>query len=100
MLIAPSVPAGTSAAFATTTPLGSFRVDTMGCGCPVGHAVNQPSGPPGTTVTLSEYAAAVGGSAQVPVNSGKLREVMAGRKGPLRGPPAKRVSTRRHGVTV
>src|SRR5208283_5043101 len=38
-LIAPSVPAGTIAAFATTLPSNEFRVETSGCACPVGHVL-------------------------------------------------------------
>jgi hypothetical protein len=39
MLIAPFVPAGTIAAFATTLPSDEFRVETMGCSESVGQAV-------------------------------------------------------------
>src|SRR5208283_5966959 len=38
-LIAPLVPAGTIAAFATTLPSNEFRVETSGCACPVGHVL-------------------------------------------------------------
>ena len=38
-VMAPFVPAGTIAAFATTAPSNEFRVETPGCGEPVGHAV-------------------------------------------------------------
>ena len=54
MLIAPFVPAGTMAAFATTLPSKEFRVETNGCTEPVGQVVRYDSGPPGTTVTLRE----------------------------------------------
>ena len=33
------VPAGTSAAFATTLPVQEFSVETFGCACPVGQVV-------------------------------------------------------------
>jgi len=62
---APPTPAGTIAAFATTVPRNEFRVETTGCGTPVGQIVkyaNAPEGftvpgnvaPVGTTVMLNE----------------------------------------------
>ena len=63
-LIAPFVPAGTTAAFAATAPLYEFSVDAFGIACPVGHVVRYPSGPGGTTVKFNEYAAALTGIPQ------------------------------------
>jgi len=63
MLIAPFVPAGTIAAFATTAPSHEFNVETNGRAEPSGQAVRKPSEPSGTTVTFIEYAAAVEGAA-------------------------------------
>jgi hypothetical protein len=52
--IEPPVPAGTSAALATTFPVKEFSVETNGRDCPVGDRVRKLSGPAGTTVTFSE----------------------------------------------
>jgi hypothetical protein len=53
-LAAPDVPAGTSAAFATTRPANELSVETRGRGAPVGHAVRNASGDAGATVTFIE----------------------------------------------
>ena len=52
--IAPPIPAGTSAALATTFPVNEFSVETKGRVSPVGDRVRKLSGPGGTTVTFSE----------------------------------------------
>src|ERR1700690_868429 len=98
-LIAPLVPAGTIAAFATTLPSNEFSVETNGCVAPVGHAVRYGNTPSGTTVTFNEYAAAVDGTEQPPAGSTNERTVCAASSGPPNAPCAPRVSTTRHGVS-
>src|SRR5690242_2584970 len=91
----PSVPACTITALAFVRP-SEFSVETTGCGSPVGQIVRYPSFESGTTVTFSEYAAALGGTTQF-VLGRKLRVWPAA----IFGPPASvRVSTTRQGVTV
>jgi hypothetical protein len=51
---APFVPADTMAALAVTAPVGAFRVETSGCGCPVGHVVRNLRAPLGTEVKFRE----------------------------------------------
>ena len=52
------------------------------------------------TVMLSEYAETLAGMpAHGPAGSGKFREMLAGREGPLKVPTGPRVSTMRQGVT-
>lgn len=60
-------PAGTMAALATIVPVGSFKVETTGFDCPVGHTVKYPRGcpPMGTAVKLNEYASAELGMSQL-----------------------------------
>src|SRR4051794_39970401 len=48
---------------------------------------------------FNEYAAAEAGMPQVPCGIAKLRLLAAGSSGPPKGPFARRVSTRRQGVT-
>jgi hypothetical protein len=55
--MAPLSPAGTIAAFAVIAPVSAFSVETKGWDCPAGQVVRYPSGPRGTTVMFSEYAA-------------------------------------------
>src|ERR1035438_5303434 len=55
MSMEPLAPAFTTAALATTVPVGAFKLATKGFVCPAGHAVTYPSGwPPGTTAKFSE----------------------------------------------
>src|SRR5271157_3781195 len=98
-LMAPLVPAGTIAAFATTAPSKEFNVETNGCAAPVGQAVRYDSGPSGTTVTFTEYAAAVEGTVQALAGMANERTVPAPSSGPPNGPSGLRVSATRHGVT-
>ena len=68
MLMAPPVPAGTTAALAVISPSQAFSVETTGCGWPVGHTVIQPRYlPMGTAVMFREYATAVAGMPQLAV---------------------------------
>src|ERR1043166_506910 len=98
--ISPLDPAGTMAAFAVMPPRFAFRVEASGCGCPAGHAVRKPKGPPlGTAVKFMEYAWAVAGRLHGPERTGKVRAMPGARNGPAKGAAARRVSTRRHGVT-
>ena len=53
-LTPPPDPAGTMAALAAMVPVGSFSVETSGCGRPVGQVVRNPNVPEGTAVKLSE----------------------------------------------
>src|ERR1019366_4248206 len=74
--MSPPVPAGTTAAFATIVPVGSFRVETTGWDWPVGHTDREPTEAPGTTVKLNEYAAALTPEGmQVLFSTGKSRGV-------------------------
>src|SRR5215813_8679837 len=99
-LTAPLVPATTIAAFALILPSREFSVETVGCGWPAGQIVKYPSVPVvGTTVTLSEYARAVAGIAQLLAGMGKSRVELASITGPPNGPGASRVSATRQGVT-
>ena len=99
MSIAPFVPAGTIAAFATTAPSKEFNVETNGRDDPVGHADKYDNIPSGTTVTFTEYAAAVEGMLQA--LAGIANERVS--RGPIFGPPKEpaslRVSATLHGVT-
>src|ERR1700742_1900152 len=95
--IAPAVPAGTMAAFAVTTPVGAFNVETTGCCWPVGYTVRYPSGAAGIAVKFNEYAMAVAGMLQELDWIGKLRDCWLIREGPPRAPGVPRVSTTRHG---
>src|ERR1051326_5344860 len=77
-------------------PSGEFRVETRGCGCPVGQTVRYPRDPAlGATVTLMVYAAAVGGMPQELEAIGIVRVVPPA----TYVPTAPRVSITRHGVT-
>src|SRR3954447_20470748 len=95
----PLVPAGTMAAFALIRPSVEFRVDTVGCACPVGHKVSQLSGPCGTTVTFSAYAFAVAGMPQAAPEISNSRTSFSARIGPPLLPFAWRVSAIRQGST-
>src|ERR1700690_2509963 len=99
ILIAPLVPAGTIAAFATTLPSNEFSVETNGCPAPVGHAVRYGNPPSGTTVTFNEYAAAFEGTGQPPSGSANDRTDFASISGPPKGPAVPRVPATRHGAT-
>ena len=70
MLIPPPIPAGTIAAFATTVPLQSFSVDTIGSGCPAGQTVTHPNAAGGSAVMFSEYACAATGTLHVLCGNG------------------------------
>src|SRR5262245_30450232 len=94
----PPVPAGTIAAFARAVPVRSFRVETSGCAIPVGHVVRKLRAPVGTTVMLSEYAAAVCGIPHELDSTGTWRETPPVSIGPPSGPFGPRVSITRHGV--
>src|ERR1017187_4378497 len=101
--IDPLVPAGTTAAFASSVPRTSFKIDTIGLGgFPVGQAVRKLREPVGTTVKFSEYAWAVEGMLQrVLLNTGivlvSLAFIAGGPKAPL-SPVKPRVSTNRQGT--
>src|SRR5579872_875055 len=98
-LTAPPAPASTMAAFALMRPSREFSVEARGRGCPLGQTVRKPSAPGGTTVTLSEYAAAVDGIPQALLGMMKSRAVSAANAGPLNGPlGVLRVSAMRQGV--
>ncbi len=97
MLSEPLVPAGTSAALASTNPWSAFGVDTTGRACPVGHAVRQPSGPDGCTVTFNKYAPALSGKPQGLLAIGNVRMVLASIMGPPKRPFVPRVSMIRQG---
>ena len=71
--MAPAVPAGTIAAFATNPPPYAFKVETNGRGCPSAQAERYCSGPVGQAVMFSDYACADVGIPQEPDGSGKLR---------------------------
>src|SRR5690348_4526560 len=89
------------AAFAITEPSCEFSVDTSGCACPAGHTLRKFSGPPrGTTVKLSEYAAALAGTPQELDGTGIVRDVFAARNGPPKDPFGFRVSRIRQGATA
>src|SRR5437667_9658864 len=96
-LAAPPVPAGTMAALASTVPSNEFSVEATGCACPAGQAVTHLSGPCGTTVTLSEYAAAPGGAPHGLDGTGKERVLPPVMNGPPKGPLVFRVSRTRQG---
>src|ERR1017187_1606728 len=101
--IEPLVPAGTTAAFASSVPRRSFKIDTVGVGgFPVGQAVRKLREPVGTTVKFSEYAWAVEGMLQrVLLSTGivlvSLAFIAGGPKAPL-SPVKPRVSTNRQGT--
>src|ERR1700690_531174 len=99
MLIAPPVPAGTMAAFATTLPSNEFNVETSGRAEPAGHAERNDSAPSGTAVTFIEYASAVAGMLHPLAGIWKERVDAAPISGPPNGPFVPRVSAIRHGVT-
>ena len=72
-------------------------METSGCPAPAGHAVRYCSIPSGTTVTFSEYAAAVAGIPHPLEGIGNERVSASPILGPPRGPAAPCVSaTRRH----
>src|ERR1017187_1233233 len=99
--IEPLVPAGTTAAFASSVPRRSFKIDTVGVGgFPVGQAVRKLREPVGTTVKFSEYAWAVEGMLQrVLLNTGIVLVSLAFIAGdPKLSPVALRVSTNRQGT--
>src|ERR1039458_5836694 len=84
------------AASALMRPSIEFKVATSGWSSPVGQMVRYPNWPDGTTDTLSEYAAALVGMLHRPSGGmGKLSEVPPGI-----GPPVRRVSISRQGVTA
>src|SRR5580658_6692435 len=87
-VIAPLAPAGTIAALALILPSEELRVETAGCGCPDGHTERNPSGPKGTTVRFSEYAAAFAGIPQGLDGIAKSRLLLAGIDGPPKGSSA------------
>src|ERR1700676_2327080 len=87
------------AALALMRPSKEFRVETNGCGWPVGHAVKNESGPCGTTVTFNEYAIAVDGIPQPLPGIAKARTSAASMLGPPKGPFGRRVSAMRQGLT-
>jgi hypothetical protein len=63
----PPLPAGTITALAVMVPVGAFKVDVAGCGCPAGHVLStQSAGPRGTAVKLNEYAFALAEISQEP----------------------------------
>src|SRR5437764_571328 len=97
--MSPPVPAATMAPFEFTIPFSAFSSDTGGRTCPVAQAVKYPSGPEGATVTLNEYAAAVGGTPQPSAVTGNDRLVPPGSDGPPNEPVAPRVSINRQGVS-
>src|SRR3981081_4543917 len=99
MLMAPLVPAETIAAFALIRPSSEFKVETKGCGVPLGHMVRYPSDPCGTTVTFSEKACAVAGIPQALVEMVNSRVAPPPSAGPPNGPVGLRVSAMRHGGT-
>src|SRR5580693_9413841 len=99
--MAPLVPAGTIAAFATIVPSESFRVETFGIGWPVGQVVRFPSGPGGITVKFNENAAAVEGIPQELPGTLNVRVDWAAIEGgpyAPENPAAVRVSAIRQGV--
>src|ERR1700690_1148240 len=87
------------AACATTRPWNEFKVETIGCGWPVGHSVRYESAPGGTTVTFSEYAWAVAGMTQPLSGIANERVEAAVMAGPPNAPGELRVSATRQGVT-
>src|SRR5947209_5039177 len=93
----PVVPAGTITAFALVRPSVEFRVETVGCACPVGHKVSQLSGPCGTTVRFREYATAVLGIPQTAPAIVKSRTSPSLSTGPPLVRFGSRVSAMRHG---
>ena len=100
-LIAPPVPAGTIAEFATTLPFEEFNVDTPGYGCPVGQIDRNPKGPCGTAVMFKEYACAIPETPQALDRIGKLRVVLAAKVGgpnePVKPSPVRVSATRQGG---
>src|ERR1700678_2402662 len=96
--MSPPVPAGTMAAFATTVPVGAFRVDEPGCGLPAVHADKNPNAPDGTTVMFNAYACAFAGTLQALCWIGKSRATVAASDGAPNAPEPERVSAMRHGV--
>ena len=96
----PLVPPGTMAAFAVMAPVSTFRVDTTGFDCPVGHVVMYPSGPVGTAVKFSVYACALDGTLHEPAWIGNVRLCPADSAGPDSAPEEPRVSTTRQARRV
>src|SRR3982751_6051692 len=92
-LTSPPLPAGTMAALAVTVPVSAFRDATVGCACPLAHAVTYPSGPFGMAAKLSEYACADAGMPQPAERTWKPWVWPPEIDAPLR------VSATRHGVT-
>jgi hypothetical protein len=77
----PSIPAGTTAAFANTSPPGEFRVEMPGKGTPADQVDRKSSGPVGTAVMLKEKTRAEEGTPQEDEGIGKLRIVYGDRRG-------------------
>src|SRR5438105_9435062 len=75
------VPDGTTAALAVRPPALEFNVETLGYGCPAGHADKNGTGPGDDAVMFSEYAAAGPGMGQLLDEIGKSRLVYADRLG-------------------
>src|SRR5271157_3297791 len=93
------MPAPTTTALALVRPSNEFKVEAKGCGCPLGQMVRNPRAPCGTTVTLSEYAAALFGMLQALCGMRNSREVPPLIDGPPKFPGGLRVSATRHGGT-
>src|SRR5258708_23898267 len=92
-LMDPFVPV-TRAMFEVIDPSLALRDETRGCAEPCGHIVRKPSGPCGTTVALTAYACAAGGTAHGPVTkSTSIRPLNGG------APEGLRVSSPRQGVS-
>src|SRR3954453_20044483 len=98
MLMLPPVPANTIAALDLMRPSRELSVETKGRGCPVGHIVMNPSGPPGTTATFTVYACAVAGTPHALDGMLKSRLEPPAIAGPPNGAAGSRVSNTRHGV--
>src|SRR5579864_5353085 len=90
---APPIPAGTTTAFDSTVPVGSFSEATRGWVCPAGQAVMNPSVEPlGTAAKFIEYACALAGTPHELARIGSDRVLCAARLGPPNGAFAFRVS--------
>jgi len=75
-----------TAPFATIPPFGALRTEVFGNGWSSGQADRKTSGPGGTTVKLSEYAAEEG-TPQTELGIGTIRGVFATRAGGPNAPP-------------